>query len=602
MYVVTFYSFKGGVGRTLALMNVAAQLVRSGKTVLVVDFDLEAPGLDSFPSIACESDVDGIVEFVSEYLETNISPPVRRFVSECKLSAFGRGRLFLMRSGRRNSSYSVRLSTIDWQRLYTERDGYLLFEDLRAQWEQEFRPDYVLVDSRTGHTDVGGICTRQLPNAVVACFIPNEENIAGLETIVADIRREAETPARRDIRIYFVPSNVPSLDDEQRILARRIREAKKRLKCDAPACIIHRYESLSLLDNVIFVNERRRTRLAREYRELTSIIAQDNIQDRDAILRALRTDRFVFLAAQSRRSLQGRLDAIRAVHAKDGEVLHEVGKLLRRLGREEDAQALVRESEVLGFRSASTVLDLAFGELSAGQREAAFTRMIEALELPNADYYDISRAIQLCVRADSTFLSRVVESTSFRRLPKFEKRSLCDEMLVDRQAGAVAERVLEELPAGSTERTSLMLALIAQGKFEAAMAVVGRTRPEPSTLDTAEAFNFAMAEWGATHRAPVDYFRSVLQDVESERGLSGKNICQAFAIAAWAVGEQQKATRFWEKALELASSDRAATFSAWRYLQVPGEQFRGDLQQVKRMIEGDETLPPVLVENWAQCR
>jgi len=42
LYVITFYSFKGGVGRTMALVNTAAELARRGRKVLVVDFDLEA--------------------------------------------------------------------------------------------------------------------------------------------------------------------------------------------------------------------------------------------------------------------------------------------------------------------------------------------------------------------------------------------------------------------------------------------------------------------------------------------------------------------------------------------------------------------------------
>src|SRR5436309_1697080 len=44
-HIVTFYSYKGGVGRSRALANTAYQLARSGKRVLCVDFDLEAPGL-----------------------------------------------------------------------------------------------------------------------------------------------------------------------------------------------------------------------------------------------------------------------------------------------------------------------------------------------------------------------------------------------------------------------------------------------------------------------------------------------------------------------------------------------------------------------------
>src|ERR1039458_5982334 len=47
-YIFTFYSFKGGVGRSMALMNVAYTLAGWGRHVLVVDVDLEAPGLSGF--------------------------------------------------------------------------------------------------------------------------------------------------------------------------------------------------------------------------------------------------------------------------------------------------------------------------------------------------------------------------------------------------------------------------------------------------------------------------------------------------------------------------------------------------------------------------
>jgi len=47
-YLFTFYSFKGGVGRSMALMNVAYTLAGRGRHVLVVDMDLEAPGLSGF--------------------------------------------------------------------------------------------------------------------------------------------------------------------------------------------------------------------------------------------------------------------------------------------------------------------------------------------------------------------------------------------------------------------------------------------------------------------------------------------------------------------------------------------------------------------------
>lgn len=71
MYTVTFYSFKGGTGRSMALVNVAVEMVKSGLRVLVVDFDLEAPGLDTFNLPRPQKTPKGIVDFVLEYLDLN---------------------------------------------------------------------------------------------------------------------------------------------------------------------------------------------------------------------------------------------------------------------------------------------------------------------------------------------------------------------------------------------------------------------------------------------------------------------------------------------------------------------------------------------------
>ena len=46
--IITFYSYKGGVGRSMALANVATLLSKWGKKVLMIDWDLEAPGLENF--------------------------------------------------------------------------------------------------------------------------------------------------------------------------------------------------------------------------------------------------------------------------------------------------------------------------------------------------------------------------------------------------------------------------------------------------------------------------------------------------------------------------------------------------------------------------
>ncbi len=195
--------------------------------------------------------------------------------------------MWVMPAGRNDDNYSSRLSHIDWAALYEQHDGFVLFEDLKAQWRQLLAPDYVLIDSRTGHTDVGGICTRHLPDSVVILFFPNEQNLRGLKKVVQDIRGEAAPPREKKIELHFVMSNVPDLDDEDLILASRLREFETTLKMGEPLAVIHRYDSLALLNQTVFTRERPRSRLAREYVELTGRIVGANNEDREGALRFL---------------------------------------------------------------------------------------------------------------------------------------------------------------------------------------------------------------------------------------------------------------------------------------------------------------------------
>jgi len=160
--------------------------------------------------------------------------------------------------------------------LYSEQHGYLLFEDLKSQWARDLKLDYVLVDSRTGYTDVAGICTRQLPDAVVILFFPTEQNLGGLADIVSGIRDEAAGARKKAIQLHFVTSNVPDLDDEDQILEKRIARFKRGLGYEQLA-VIHHYPSLALLNQVIFTKERPRSRLAKEYRAICWQILRYNL-------------------------------------------------------------------------------------------------------------------------------------------------------------------------------------------------------------------------------------------------------------------------------------------------------------------------------------
>src|SRR5215467_12326824 len=105
--IVTFYSFKGGTGRTMALANIAAVLAGRGHRVLAVDFDLEAPGLwRYFSEFRDELDQQsGLIDFLTRAaaLPDALDVDWRDYVTQVPV---GSARLSLMTSGRLDESYS----------------------------------------------------------------------------------------------------------------------------------------------------------------------------------------------------------------------------------------------------------------------------------------------------------------------------------------------------------------------------------------------------------------------------------------------------------------------------------------------------------------
>ncbi|MFE2755019.1 tyrosine-protein kinase family protein [Actinosynnema sp. NPDC059335] len=184
--VITFYSYKGGVGRSFTLANVAVLLARWGYRVLAVDWDLEAPGLHHyFKSVMAEEPEGGVIDLAYDFLAGATHPrphAVRVNVEGNTLS--------LLAAGRNDSSYTERMQRIDWEDLY-RREFADFLERCRAQWTEEY--DFVLIDSRTGISDIAGICTAQLPDRLAVLFTANEQNLKD----IVDVVRRADTARDR---------------------------------------------------------------------------------------------------------------------------------------------------------------------------------------------------------------------------------------------------------------------------------------------------------------------------------------------------------------------------------------------------------------------
>src|SRR6266567_4133279 len=77
--IITFYSYKGGTGRTMAISNVAWILASNGHRVLLIDWDLEAPGLHRYlrPFLLDRelASTPGLIDYVWDTARISMTPP-----------------------------------------------------------------------------------------------------------------------------------------------------------------------------------------------------------------------------------------------------------------------------------------------------------------------------------------------------------------------------------------------------------------------------------------------------------------------------------------------------------------------------------------------
>jgi cellulose biosynthesis protein BcsQ len=205
--IVTFYSYKGGVGRSMALANCASLLAKWGKRILIVDWDLEAPGIETYFTkwLGGAVATGGLVDIIDRWHEGRLD------CSEVILRpTLGlRGEVHIIPAGRQDNNYTKRLQAIDWSALFEKRGFGAALEALRDEWKRNY--DFVLVDSRTGITDIGGICTIHLPDAMVMLFTTSAQSILGTQLVMERVHA-ARSKLNAD-RSALITVPVPARDE-----------------------------------------------------------------------------------------------------------------------------------------------------------------------------------------------------------------------------------------------------------------------------------------------------------------------------------------------------------------------------------------------------
>jgi hypothetical protein len=216
MQTITFYAYKGGTGRTLALANAAVYLSRLKQRVFAIDLDLEAPGLHhklalspggSLPPIE-HGIVDCIHAFVTDHqMPEKLAPHTIPVPREEERD----GPITLMPAGNvLSANYWRHLARLNWHELfYSEAaEGVPFFLELKERIRAEFSPDLLLIDARTGITEVGGVATTLLPDQVVCLLLNNRENLEGAREVLRGLKR-VSAQRNKAIGIVSVLSRIP---------------------------------------------------------------------------------------------------------------------------------------------------------------------------------------------------------------------------------------------------------------------------------------------------------------------------------------------------------------------------------------------------------
>ena len=182
-FTVTFYSYKGGVGRSLLAANIGVLTARRGKTLLW-DLDIEAPGLHNIPGLTPSKPVkEGFFEWMISWQRSGKASNKADFSKLVKLACQTpeRDRLFILPAYGDNKDFAGLFQSIRWDD-FLVRDldsGLALFRGiLDAFGKAGF--ETVLLDSRTGITDIGGLLAALLPHATVLAGNYGRQNTRGL--------------------------------------------------------------------------------------------------------------------------------------------------------------------------------------------------------------------------------------------------------------------------------------------------------------------------------------------------------------------------------------------------------------------------------------
>jgi MinD-like ATPase involved in chromosome partitioning or flagellar assembly len=243
---ITFYSYKGGTGRSLTVANAALYLQRLYFRVTVIDFDLEAPGMHykfaADPEAGRIRIPRGLIDYIYDYVSNGTIPEsLSDFTINLKVGS--PQSLNLIGAGDApDPNYWQKLSRINWHELFYSAGshGVELFFDLKNKIERELKPDFLLIDSRTGITETGGIATSLLADRIICLVSASRENLEGARSVLQSVNRTRRGYQTDPAEITIALSRVPEMNEigsESEVVQRVLKILNE--ECEFPGDSLH---------------------------------------------------------------------------------------------------------------------------------------------------------------------------------------------------------------------------------------------------------------------------------------------------------------------------------------------------------------------------
>ena len=208
----TLFSVKGGVGRTTAAAVLASHLARKGDRVLVVDLDLESPGLSSAMLEARAQPEFGVTDWFVEDLVGQGNRVIDRMIASPAWAQNMDGNVMVVPAhGSEPGEYLAKLGRVpmDTGGSWTSRlDGML------SQLEQICEPSIVLLDTRYGLNDIAAATVTDLGAEVLLFAIDSESHWTDYEILFEHWQRQDLSPKIRE-RLSIVSALTPELETEE---------------------------------------------------------------------------------------------------------------------------------------------------------------------------------------------------------------------------------------------------------------------------------------------------------------------------------------------------------------------------------------------------